>query len=403
MRLSKYFGPSTIIAAAFIGPGTLTVCSIAGYKYGYDLLWVLLFSIMATLVLQEMSARLGWKTQQGLAEAVHRQLDSGLLKYLFIIIIVSAIIVGNAAYEAGNISGGSLGLEALIGSSYYLPLIMGLIAFVLLFIGSQKWLEYFLIGLVLLMSSCFLLTAVLLTPSLLSILQGFVPKFLDSGQLLIALALVGTTVVPYNLFLHASTISKKYKKNSDIKDIRRENNVAIMLGGFISILIVIVSATTRQHLSDGQEIKSANDLAIQLTPLLGSYSSIMVSIGLLAAGLSSAITAPLAAAFAAKGIFRWSDDEKDWKFRTVWIFILLIGIIVSSVGINAIVVIRFAQIANGILLPVIAIFLLWVMNNAKLMGKYKNTNLNNILGIVVIGITVLIAFKAFDAVFKIIS
>lgn len=403
MKLSKYFGPSTMIAAAFIGPGTLTVCTIAGYQYSYDLLWVLMFSIIATLVLQEMSARLGWKTQQGLAEAVHHQVQSGPLKYLMIFTIISAIIIGNAAYEAGNIGGGVLGLQAFFPTINILPLIIGFIAFVILFVGSQKWLEYFLITLVILMSTCFLITAVLLSPNILDILKGFIPSSLDADQLLIALALIGTTVVPYNLFLHASTISKKWDKDADIKDIRRENAVAILLGGLISILIVIVAASTSSQLNGSQEIKSAADLAVQLQPLLGQYSSSMISIGLFAAGLSSAITAPLAAAYAAKGIFKWSDDQKSWKFRAVWIFILLLGVMVASLGINAIVVIRFAQIANGILLPVIAIFLLWVMNNASLMGSSKNTRWNNILSLIVIAITLVIAFKAFNSVFKLLG
>ena len=120
-RKIKAFGASTIIAAAFIGPGTITTCTIAGVETSYTLIWALVFSTFATLILQEMSARLGFVTRSGLGEAVRLTIPSGFRQILSFVLIFSAIIIGNAAYEAGNLSGGILGAELLFGGSDLWP------------------------------------------------------------------------------------------------------------------------------------------------------------------------------------------------------------------------------------------------------------------------------------------
>jgi len=141
----KNIGPATLIAAAFIGPGTVTLCSIAGVKFGFNLLWAMLLSIIATLVLQEMSARLGVVSQRGLSEVLRDQIQNPIVKILSFLLIISAIVIGNAAYEAGNISGGVLGLSTILPNSSidigsfslnYLNLVIGVIAFIILYIGN---------------------------------------------------------------------------------------------------------------------------------------------------------------------------------------------------------------------------------------------------------------------------
>ncbi|TFH34161.1 MAG: divalent metal cation transporter, partial [Bacteroidia bacterium] len=113
----KSVGPASLVAAAFIGPGTVTTCSIAGSKFGYTLLWALLFSVAATLILQEMSARLGVIGQKGLGEALRDEFKKPLGRIISVLLVLSAIAIGNAAYETGNILGGVMGLEAITGSS----------------------------------------------------------------------------------------------------------------------------------------------------------------------------------------------------------------------------------------------------------------------------------------------
>ena len=224
MSFFKNKGPGFLIAAAFIGPGTVTVCTIAGAKYQFALLWAMVFSMFATIVLQEMTARLGLVAKTGLAEAVRNQLKNPLLKWLAMALIMSAILVGNAAYEAGNISGSMLGILALYDNIFFSigqininlgSILVGLIAFIVLYIGSYKLIEKILITLVIIMSFAFIVTAVMTQPNMLAVIKGmFIPSFPENSWLII-IALIGTTVVPYNLFLHASLVQEKWHKKED--------------------------------------------------------------------------------------------------------------------------------------------------------------------------------------------
>ncbi|WP_299275056.1 Nramp family divalent metal transporter [uncultured Psychroserpens sp.] len=396
----KNIGPGPLVAAAFIGPGTVTVCTLAGVDFGFSLLWAMLLSVFATIVLQEMSARLGIISQKGLSEVIRTEISNPFLKTLAIILILSAIVIGNAAYEAGNISGSVLGLEVLFGdafsnSSTVFSVLIGVIAFVLLFIGNYKVLEKALVSLVILMSLAFLITAILTKPDISQILKGlFVPAF-SSDSILTIVALVGTTVVPYNLFLHAALVKEKWKDKSDLKLARKDTIIAIVLGGIVSMSIIISAAAIKTY-----EVNSAADLAKGLEPLFGDFASYFLSIGLFAAGITSAITAPLAAAYVASGCLGWGSNLKSPKFRLVWMFILGVGVLFSSIGFKSIEIIKFAQVANGLLLPIIAGFLIWIMNKSSILGRYKNTTLQNVFGFVILAIALFLGVKSILKVFN---
>jgi len=402
---SKYFGPSTLVTAAFIGPGTVTICTLAGVQSGYSLLWAIVFSVITTIILQEMTARLGLVTQNGFGEAIRKTITLPIFRWAAIILVFGAIVIGNAAYEGGNISGAVLGFEELVfdfaiplneTSISLTPLIIGGIAFLILFVGVFKLIEWFLIVLVMIMSLVFLTTAILVQPDLIALLRGFAVPSIEEGELLLVVGLIGTTVVPYNLFLHASLVKEKYRSVRELGDLRRENAVAIILGGIISMSIIITSGTT---LFGADGIRSAADMAGQLEPLLGSWSGYFLGIGLFAAGVSSAITAPLAAAYAAKGILGWEGDLRSWKMRLVWGIILLAGILSSMFGGSPITIIQFAQIANGILLPVVALFLIYLMNSSKLLGMYTNSLVQNVLGGLVLIVALGLGIRSLNAVF----
>ncbi len=395
--LKKLFGPSTLIAAAFIGPGTITTCTIAGVQTSYELIWALVFSIFATIVLQEMAARLGFVTRNGLGEAINNQFPKGFSRILVLFIVIGAIIIGNAAYEAGNLSGGVLGADLIIGEYKFWPIVLGGIAFCFLYFGKYKLIEKFLIALVLLMSISFLITAFMVQPNLTAILKGLWPSNFNNESYKLILGLIGTTVVPYNLFLHASTIPKKWSSDASLKDVRIENTFSILLGGLISILIVITAAASNEQI---QEVSNAKDLAIQLQPVFGNYAKVLMGLGLLAAGLSSAITAPLAAGFAAQGIFGWPKNQDHKYFRLTWIIILIFGVFVSMTGFKPVKIIQFAQITNAILLPFIAIYLMYISNSKKLLHNFTNSIVSNVLGGIVIIITLIISFKSFNSIFN---
>jgi len=392
--LKKYFGPSTLVTAAFIGPGTLTVCTISGAIQGYSLLWVLLFATIATIALQEMAARLGLITQKGLGEAIRCELRHPIVKWCSILLVFVAIIIGNAAYEAGNISGAVLGLSGVFGESILWPISIGIAAFVLLYAGKFRVIEQILIALVILMSFVFLVTAIVVQPDMAQVFRGFIPSIDDSNQLAV-LALIGTTVVPYNLFLHASSVKNKWKKPEQLSHLRKENAVAIALGGLISMAIIITSAATIL----GSSVSGMDEMAAQLEPLLGSWSKYFLGAGLFAAGISSSITAPLAAAYAAKGIFKWNKDESDLKFRMVWMIVLIVGVNFSLAGYRPTEVIQVAQIANGILLPIIVFFLVYICNKKSLLGNYINKPWQNILATIVVLLSLIISLRSLNSVF----
>lgn len=387
----KNSGPGVLIAAAFIGPGTVTACILAGVGFGFALLWAMVLSIIATIVLQGMAARLGVVTQQGLAYVIKQELRAKWLRGIVVGIILAAIVVGNAAYEAGNLGGAVLGMQALFGNEYSLmyPYIIGGIAFVLLYLGNYKVLEKVFVALVLVMSFSFVLTALLTGPDVLEVLKGlFIPKIPEESILTI-IALVGTTVVPYNLFLHASLVSEKWKTIDGLPAARRDTLIAVVLGGFVSICIIVSASAISNTV-----VANVMDMAQALEPLYGASAKYFMGAGLFAAGITSAITAPLAAAYVANSCFGWKAGLKDKRFRAVWILILGAGVFFLSFDIKPIEIIKFAQIANGILLPVIAIFLLWVVNRKSVMGIYRNTKFQNILGILIIGISIILGAKS---------
>ena len=397
-------GPGPLVAAAFIGPGTVTLCSIAGLDFGFSLLWTLVLSIIATIVLQEMSARVGIVSNKGLSQVIREEIKNPGFRNIVITLILSAIVIGNAAYEAGNISGGLLGLEAVFGEKdltilniniNFYSIILGLIAFFLLYIGNYKILERCLIFLVIIMSLSFIITAIITKPDITDLFNGlFVPKF-PKGSFLIIIGLIGTTVVPYNLFLHASLVKEKWKNKSDLKFARNDTIVSIVLGEIVSMCIIISSASLNID-----NINNAADLAKGIEPLYGIYSKYILAIGLFSAGITSAITAPLAASFVASGCLGWSFNMKGLKFRSVWMFILLAGVISSSSGYKSIEIIKFAQVANGILLPVIAGFLIWIVNKESILGKYKNSKWQNFIGLSILVITIFLGLKSILKVFE---
>ncbi|QWX82669.1 Nramp family divalent metal transporter [Cellulophaga sp. HaHaR_3_176] len=392
----KKFGPGVLVAAAFIGPGTVTACTLAGAKFGFALLWAMLLSIIAAIVLQGMSARLGLVSQNGLADVIKSEIKIPWVKYSVLCIILSAIVIGNAAYEGGNIGGATLGLQAVFGEELtpYYPLIIGFLAFVLLYYGNYKVLEKVLVSLVILMSLSFFITAIITKPDISKLLKGaFVPSFPDNSLLTI-ITLVGTTVVPYNLFLHASLVSEKWKSVSDLKQVRRDTIISIALGGLVSMGIMVSASVI-----PNKNITNVMDLALGLEPLYGAAAKYLMGIGLFAAGITSAITAPLAAAYVVNSCFGWKASLKDIKFKLVWMLIIVIGVSFLYIGVTPIEIIKFAQIANGILLPVIAVFLLWVVNKKTILGNYKNTPFQNILGTIIIVITLVLGIKSIIKVF----
>ncbi|WMN06797.1 Nramp family divalent metal transporter [Marivirga arenosa] len=398
----KQLGPGMIVAAAFIGPGTVTTASLAGAGYGYTLLWAMLFSIFATIILQEMTARLGTQAKMGLGEAIRKKSVNKVFRYLSFALVISAIVVGNAAYESGNLAGAIMGfgkVPEFLGINSLL-LLIGITAFILLLIGKYKYIERFLVVLVSIMGIVFICAAILLEPSISAIIKGLFVPLIPENATLMVVGLVGTTVVPYNLFLHASASKTKFKDTDSLNMSRLDTVISVTLGGIITMAIMITAAIAFE--GNQNEFKGINSLGAQLQPILGDWSTSFIAFGFLAAGFSSSITAPLAAAYATSEILDWKGGLQNIKFKLTWALVLVSGIIVASWGFETTALILFAQVTNGLLLPILAIYLLWIVNDKELMGNHVNSKLINVIGVVVIMITILLGSRSILSAFGII-
>ena len=388
------------MAAAFIGPGTITMCSIAGAQFKYGLIWALIVSILLTMFIQLMAIRIGLTTKNTLSNLIKDQFQNGLLKYTSILLIISAIFIGNSAYEAGNISGAVMGFELLFGDSFQFnqinifSILSGMLALPLIIFGNNKVLEKILIILVLIMSFSFVFTVFIVGVDFKLLFSSSNFFSFSPDSILTIAGLIGTTVVPYNIFLHVALVNNRWKSSKDLKFANFDTIVSISIGGLISLCILLTAAGL-----NNTDILNAVDLANNLEPLYGNFSKYVIAIGLLSAGLTSSITAPIAAAYVVCGCFGFSTNRKSILFKIIAVIVLLIGVIFSSIGISPIEIIKFAQVTNGILLPLIVIFLLFLANNTRLLKNKTNNHFQNILGLIVIGFCLLLCYRSIAKVF----
>lgn len=351
----------SIVPAAFIGPGTVTTAASAGARHGYALLWALAFSTLATLVLMEASTRVTVVSGRNLGEAIRDRFGGGAAGVLVIGLVLGAIVLGNAAFEAGNVLGATAGAALGTGvSSAVVPLAVGAAAAGVLWLGTPKTVATLLSITVGFMGVAFLATALLLAPPAGEVLRGAAVPSFPPGTGLLVLGLVGTTVVPYNLFLGSGIAA-----GQTLREIRFGLTVAVLLGGVISMGIVVVGAGVAGEFS-------YEAVAATLSGRLGAGAGPLFAWGLFAAGLSSSITAPFAAAITARALY--GDGSERWehrgpRFRAVWLGVLLVGVGFGVAGVRPIPAIILAQALNGVVLPFAAVFLLLVVNDRVVMGE----------------------------------
>ena len=344
------FGPGLLVTAAFIGPGTLVTASRAGAGYGVTLLWAVLFSVAATGILQDMAARVGLAGRCGLAEAIRDSLANRWLQVGALGLITGTILVGTAAFQTGNLLGAALGLNLLSGlPTAALAISVGGLAAGVLMTGTYQTIQNTLVGLVGLMSLVFCAVAVLTAPDLGDLITGILIPRIPPGSLLTVLALIGTTFVSYNLFLHASTVLEYWpdadRNDENLRESRRDTVFAVALGGLITAAVIVASA-----------------------PLLGQGAD-----------------AANAAAYAASGALGWPPDLRSGRFRLLWGLVLATGVVCAvTLGSAPYQVILLAQAGNGIVLPLTLILLLIVVNKTGIMGPHRNSRLANVLGAIVV-------------------
>ena len=389
----------SVVSAAFIGPGTITTAAKSGALFGPELLWALLFSTLACLVLQEASARLTIASGKNLGQAIAFQYKNKRSGVAVLSLVIGAIVVGAAAYEMGNIIGAVAGSQLIFSlPAWLLVLSIAAMAALVLSIPSLKIISTIMGIVVAFMGIVFLVTTFLIPVPFSEILKGtFIPRIPPHPEAgLLVLGLIGTTIVPYNLFLGSGIASK----NHGIKEMRFGISVAIILGGIFSMAVLVVGTSVTGTFS-------FENLSDALIRKIGAAGKCLLGFGLFAAGFTSAVTAPMASAITIKSVFGNKNPRKwksgSWNFRLGWVVVLLAGIIFAITNVKPVPAIILAQALNGFLLPFVSIFLFFAINNKKLMGKkLVNPVWLNAATILIITITIVIGLNnAAKAVFSI--
>ncbi len=362
----------SVLSAAFIGPGTVTVATKAGHGFGLSLLWALVFSTAACIVLQEASARVAAVSGKDLAAALRERFEGTPWRWPVVLLVAGAIGVGSAAYQAGNVLGAGAGAALVVDvDRRVVTVAVSAVAFLLLWIGSTRQLATLLGALVAVMGGAFLWTAFSLAPDPGEALAAAVTPTVPDGATWLAVGLVGTTVVPYNLFL-GSGLARGWTAGR----IRLGIVVAVGLGGLVSMGVLVVGTAVVGEWSYAA-------VAGAIEGRLGEGAGRLFALGLFAAGLSSALTAPMAAAITARGL-----TGKESAYRPTWIAVVVTGAVCGLLGATPAPAIVFAQAMNGVLLPLVAVFLVALMNDRRLLGEDGvNGRLANGALLVVVAVT----------------
>ncbi|QKZ14207.1 Nramp family divalent metal transporter [Spirosoma sp. KUDC1026] len=374
----------SVISAAFIGPGTVTTCAMAGSRFGLDLLWALTFSTIGTIVLQEAAARITIASGLSLGQVLttmYGQRARWLTTVLFI-----AVALGCAAYQAGNLLGALAGLTLLTDwPPQLLTLLLGATCLVLLWRGSTQLIAQFLGLVVFLMGIAFAYVAISASPGAGAFAQSLVIPALPAGSLVLVIGLIGTTIVPYNLFLGSGISQPGLSPVDAIREMRLGISLAVLIGGGISMAILVSGTLVTGEFS-------FQNVAQTLSNRLGSWAGAFFAFGLFAAGFTSCLTAPLAAAVTARSLLGWS--ENSWAYKSVWLVVMGIGLTFGLLNVKPVPVIVLAQAANGLLLPLVTVFLLIAVNNRALLpAEYQNRFWQNAILVLIVGVTAFLGLR----------
>ena len=388
----KNMGPAAIITSAFIGPGTITSCTVAGIGFGYALLWALVFSGIALIILMEMSARTTLATGMNLVDSsVAVAPENPVWKWLVRIVFFLTVLVACFAFQAGNEIGAARGLADICG----LPIpaaaiLIGLLTLATTWIGSYKTLETIMQIFVSLMGVLFLITALVIRPDWGAVLRGLIPT-LPEGSYVNAMALIGTTLIGMNLIVHSISCQEKYASAEELDDAKFDIVVNILIGVVISVLILITGATVLYQ-SD-VSVSSPLVFTQALEPVLGSWARIVGDIGLTAAGLSSAVAVSYTIRSIFSRLFRWEGGSMSMPAKILGSVVIIFGTAFAMFSKTPAQIIVAAQAISGFALPFIAIVLLVVANSKKLMGEKCNRLFSNLVGVLAVVVTLYLGLR----------
>jgi NRAMP (natural resistance-associated macrophage protein)-like metal ion transporter len=399
LALFAIIGPGFITANVDNDPGGILTYSQAGAKYGYTLLWTLVPTTVALIVVQEMAARMGAITGKGLSDLIREEF--GLRMTFFTMIVLGFADFGNIASEFAGLASGM----GVFGISKFIAVPLGAaVVWSVIVRGSYKPVERVLLILSMLYFA-YPVSAILAHPDWKAALKNtIVPQFnSDPGYLVMIVGLIGTTITPWmQFYLQASIVEKGVsKRNYGLS--RIDVIFGCVVTDVIAFFIVVACAATIFH-SDHREITDVADAAKALAPFAGKFAAILFAVGLVNASLMSAAILPLATTYnICEGL--GFESGIDHRFRDAPIFYgLYTALIVCGAGfvlipgLPLLKVILISQVANGILLPFVLAFMLILINRERLMGEYRNGLWGNAIAgatsLIMVALTIMLIYNS---------
>ncbi|MGI9072644.1 MAG: Nramp family divalent metal transporter [Bryobacteraceae bacterium] len=383
-RLVAFFavlGPGFVTANVDNDPGGILTYSQAGAKFGYQLLWTLIPTTIALIVVQEMAARMGAITGKGLSDLIREEF--GLRATFFTMVVIGFADFGNIISEFAGLATGM----GIFGASKYIVVPLGAaLVWTLIVRGSYKPVERILV-IASLLYFAYPVSAILAKPDWdLALKQTFMPTLSsDPSYLLMIIGLVGTTITPWMQFYLQAAVVEKGIDRRHYGLCRLDVITGCIVTDVIAFFIVVACGATIYH-SDHPEIRDVAQAARALAPFAGKFASLLFAVGLINASLLSAAILPLATSYnVCEGLGFESGIDKRFSEAPVfyWLYTLLIGggaALVLIPGLPLLKVILWSQVANGVLLPFVLVYMLLLINRPRLMGSFKNKAWQNWVG-----------------------
>jgi NRAMP (natural resistance-associated macrophage protein)-like metal ion transporter len=390
LLLLAVVGPGIITANVDNDAGGITTYSVAGAHYGYSLLWMLGLVALALIIIQEMSARLGVVTGKGLADLIRESMGVRATT-----LIIGIMLIANLANTVSEFAGVAASME-IFGVSKFISVPIAAVGVWLLIVkGSYKSVErIFLVASALYLS--YVASGVMANPPWPHVLQAArTPSFhFETGYVTIFVTVIGTTIAPWMQFYQQSSIVDKGLKITDYAYERLDVVVGSLFAVFVAAFITIACSATL--FANGVRIETAKDAALALRPLAGSYASALFALGLLNASVFSAAILPLSTAYVVCEAFGWEagvgrDLNEAPIFFGIYTALIVLGAAVILLPIKSLVQAMLAsQTLNGVLLPVILVVMLKLINDKRLMGRFVNGRVFNVLAWTMVSVLILL-------------
>lgn len=376
-RLLAFSGPGYMVSVGYMDPGNWATDLAGGSKFGYTLLAVIMLSNLMAILLQALAARLGIASGRDLAQACRDAFPRPVGLLLWVACELAII-----ACDLAEVIGTAIALKLLFG----IPLIGGALitaldAFLLLLLMNKgfRFIEAFIIALLVVIAICFLVQIVLAAPPVAAIAGGFVPSpqiVTNPEMLYIAIGILGATVMPHNLYLHSSIVQTRRFARTDagkrhaIRWATTDSTIALMLALFVNASILIVAAAVfHAHGKDVEEIEQAYAL---LSPLLGvGIASVLFAVALLASGLNSTVTATLAGQIVMEGFLHLRIPHWMRRLLTRAIAIVPVVAVTALYGEHGTAkLLILSQVILSMQLPFAVIPLVLFVSDRKKMGTF---------------------------------